>query len=340
MDELVKHKKDIDDALLAMCAQWRKEWSEQYTPASLVVLDSLIEFVNRGGKRVRGALAMESYYLHGGTNKQVALGAACVIELVQAYLLIMDDIQDQSTMRRGGKAVHVQLAANEDAHYGVAQGLNAQMLASHKAMSELLTLPVESRHTLKAAHLLSHDIGVTIVGQINDLYNQTVARNSHNEAIINTMKWKTAYYTFVSPLELGACLAGADGLSQRLQKYAINAGIAFQISDDMLGVFGKTFEVGKSWDDDIREGKATLMTAYAYQHASASQQKILQRVLGNAKATEAECDEVRAVLEKVGVRVYAQEMAEQYASAAETALGKNAEAFLVALVHFAVNRKK
>lgn len=340
MDELLRHKKDIDKALQKMSVQWRREWGKQYTPATLVVLDSLIEFLNRGGKRVRGALAMESYYLHGGTDKKVAIGAACVVELVQAYLLIVDDIQDQSVMRRGGQAVHVQLAAGNSAHYGVAQGLNAQMLASHKAMSQLLQLPVEPMFKLRAAELLSYDVGVTIVGQINDIYNQTTGFNSSDKAIIATMTWKTAYYTFVSPLELGACLAGANGLSRRLKRYAINAGIAFQISDDVLGVFGETFEVGKSWDDDIREGKATLMTHFAFSNASPSQQKTLRQVLGNAAATEAECTKVRTVLEQTGALAHAKKIAGEYALAAETALGKNAEDFLIKMVRFAVSRRQ
>jgi geranylgeranyl pyrophosphate synthase len=338
MEKLLKHKAAIDDDLVRMSAGWRKEWEQKYTPVTLEVLDCVIDFLNRGGKRVRGALAMESYYLHGGTNNDVAIGAARVIELVQAYLLIMDDIQDKSAMRRGGKTVHIQLAEGHNDHYGIAQGLNAEMLVNHRAMSELMSLPASDADKIRAAKLLNEDISVTIVGQINDIYNQ-VAPNMKRETIIDTLTWKTAYYTFVSPLELGACLAGREQLDERLHEYALNAGVAFQISDDILGVFGDSFEVGKSADDDIREGKATLLAAHAYEHADTEQLKILENILGKSDASNDECGQVRDVFAATGAREYATQTAQEYADKAEAALGETPEDFLVELVRFAVSRK-
>lgn len=338
MKKLLDHKAAIDADLVRMSAIWRKEWERQYTPVTLEVLDCAIDFLNRGGKRVRGALAMESYYLHGGTNRDVALGAARVVELVQAYLLIMDDIQDKSAMRRGDKTVHIQLAEEHDAHYGVAQGLNAEMLVNHRAMSELMSLPAGDADKIRAAKLLSDDISVTIVGQINDIYNQ-VTRGMNRKTIIDTLTWKTAYYTFVSPLELGACLAGREKLDERLHEYALNAGIAFQISDDILGVFGDSFEVGKSADDDIREGKATLLAAHAYEHVDAEQHKILEKILGKSDASSDECGQVREIFIATGAREYADNSAREYAEMAKAALGENPEDFLVQLVQFAVSRK-
>lgn len=323
-----------------MTQQWRTAWAELYPPVTLTVLDSLIDFLNRGGKRVRGALAMESYYLHGGTDETVALGAARVIELVNAGLLIMDDIQDRSVLRRGGPTVHVQLAHEHGDHYGIAQGLNAEMLANHQAMLELMGLPVSDAAKVLTTRLLNQDVNVTIVGQINDIHNELWVESPSQQHIINTLTWKTAYYTFVSPLELGACLAGVDGLSKRLHEYGLNAGIAFQISDDLLGVFGDSFEVGKSAEDDIREGKATLIAAYAYEHANPEQHKLLQSVLGKANASSEECDQVREIFVDTGAKHHAETMALEYAAKAEAALGDTPEPFLIELARFAVKRNK
>lgn len=337
--KVLAHKEAIDQSLTDMSEVWRAECAAIYPAVTLTVLDSLIDFLNRGGKRLRGALAMESYYMHGGSDEQVAIGAARVVELINAGLLIMDDIQDKSVQRRGGPTVHVQLAGDYGSHYGIAQGLNAEMLANHRAMIELMNLPASDGAKVLATRLLNQDVNVTIVGQINDMYNELWVGPVTREGIINTLTWKTAYYTFVSPLELGACLAGADGLSDRLRDYALNAGIAFQISDDILGVFGDSFEVGKSAEDDIREGKATLLAAHAYEHADAEQRSLLRTVMGKSDATIEECDQVRAIFEATGARAYAAETAQEYVTQAEKALGDTPEEFLVSLVRFAVNRK-
>ncbi len=90
IDRVLTHKKDIDADLLQLTKKWHKQWAASYTPHSVDVLDALTALVNRGGKRLRGALAIESYYLHGGTRPEVALGAARVIELIQAGLLTLE----------------------------------------------------------------------------------------------------------------------------------------------------------------------------------------------------------------------------------------------------------
>lgn len=347
IERVLAHKKEIDADLVRLGTALHKEWKHDYTTHSVEVLDVLIALLNRGGKRLRGALAMESYYLHGGTRQKIALGAARVIELVQASLLTIDDIADNSDMRRGGPSVHTVLAKRhkqqqlrgDSYHYGISQATNAAILANHYALIELMTLPAPDTAKVRAAELLSQDISVTIVGQINDLYNEVATSVVPRDAIINTLTWKTAYYTFVSPLELGACLAGSDGLSDRLRRYALNAGVAFQISDDVLGTFGDGFEVGKSADDDIREGKATLLVSHAMEHSTDEQSRILERVLGNPAATKSECDKVRAIFEATGARRYAVETAENYADLAIAALGKQPEPFLVELARFAVSRR-
>lgn len=346
MTEILRHKKEIDDDLARLSREWHAEWRGHYGVSSEIILESLTSLLNRGGKRVRGALAMESYYLHGGTRPEVALGAARVIELVQTYLLVMDDIADNAKMRRGGPTVHSQLATShkeaalkgDAVHYGLSQATNAAMLASHRAMSELVTLPAPDAAKMRATELLNEDISMTIVGQINDIYNEVARERIKRQEIINTMTWKTAYYTFVSPLELGACLAGADGLSGRLREYALRAGVAFQINDDILGVFGNSFEVGKSAEDDIREGKATLLVSHARKQATEGQLQELNMILGKSDATTEECERVRSIFESTGAKEYVYLLAEKYSHDAETALGSDPEDFLVGLVRFAINR--
>ncbi len=242
-------------------------------------------------------------------------------------LLALEQLHDKQNLR------------GDASHYGMSQAMNVAVFANHQAIRELLQLPAPDTARIRAAELLGEDISVTLSGQINDIYNEVANETIDHETIINTLTWKTAYYTFISPLELGACLAGSDGLNERLRQYALNAGVAFQISDDILGTFGDSFEVGKSAEDDIREGKVTLLAAHAMQHASDEQQKVLRSTLGNAKASSKHCDAVREIFEDTGAREYAAKTAREYADQAIAALGDNAESFLVDLVRFSVSRK-
>lgn len=328
---MIKRKAEIDSDLQKMTATWREDWAKQYTPITIDILDNLIELINRGGKRLRGALAMESYYLHGGKDNEVAIGCARIIELVQAYLLIVDDIQDNSAIRRGGPAVHKKI--------GAGQAINAAMLANHQAMVELMKLNVKSEYKSRAAELLNRDLSITIIGQINDIYNQTIQKNIKQDEIINTLGWKTAHYTFISPLELGASLAGETKLSARLHQYGLNAGLAFQITDDILGVFGTNQETGKSANDDIREGKATLLSVHARENADPKQLRILNKIIGKVDATNAECDQIRAIFEATGARKHAASQAKKYIESAESTLGNNPEDFLMDLVRYIASRK-
>jgi geranylgeranyl diphosphate synthase type I len=262
----------------------------------------------RGGKRLRGVLAMQSYYAHGGQDDAVAVGAARVFEIIQTSILIVDDIADRSSMRRGGPAAHKRIAAyakkhalkGGDAHYGQVQTMNIAYEGINKATIELLSLPISAevaRHTTKRFH---ENIATTISGQIDDIYNEATPDVVPIEAIERVMERKSAYYTVLSPLELGAFLAGVSNLPQALRDYSVHAGCVFQIADDILGTFGSEKTTGKGSNDDIREGKITLLAHYAFAETTAAQKKVITKAFGNGKATSRQCDEIRKIFTDTG----------------------------------------
>ncbi|HEV7952341.1 MAG TPA: polyprenyl synthetase family protein [Candidatus Saccharimonadales bacterium] len=314
----------IDEDLKRFIDGWRATFDQ----GSADGLEAYCQIVLRGGKRLRGILAMQSYYAHGGTDDIVAIGVARVLELVQAYLLVLDDIFDRSDTRRGGPSAHriVQSAAvrkkmrGDTAHYGEAQVVSAAQSGAHIAALELLRLPVADAAIRRALMSLHKNIEITGKGQMNDIYNEATNEQLNEAAIERVLTQKSAYYTFVNPLELGACLAGCEMLDVNLHQYALHTGCAFQITDDLIGTFGATTETGKSTNDDIREGKMTLIAQYALAHANEADQQMLRSILGNVTASDEECDEARRIMLATGAREYAIERAHSYATKARQAL--------------------
>jgi len=284
------------------------EWQKQELAGNGVAAKAFCDVMLRGGKRLRGVLAMQSYYAHGGKDDAVALGAARVFEIIQTSILIVDDIADRSRMRRGGPAAHKRLAdvakagnlKGSDAHYGVVQTMNIAYETINLATTELLKLPVSAdiaRHTTRRFH---ENIATTISGQIDDIYNEATPNTVSLQAIERVMERKSAYYTVLSPLELGAQLAGAVTLPPSLREYSLAAGKTFQIADDILGTFGTSKATGKGSNDDIREGKQTLLAHYAFEKATLRQKKTLEQAFGNSKASAKQCDAVREVFTATG----------------------------------------
>jgi geranylgeranyl diphosphate synthase type I len=164
--------------------------------------------------------------------------------------------------------------------------------------------------------------------------------------VLSVLKWKTAYYSFLNPLRVGAALAHADPAELAvLEGYCEHMGLAFQITDDILGTFGDEIQSGKSTQDDIKEGKITLLIARALKKADDRQRQALLQALGNDTLTQEEYEACKRVIEDTGALAYSQELAEQHAHQATAALGEVPKAwaepnvaFLRALAQLIVNR--
>jgi len=142
----------------------------------------------------------------------------------------------------------------------------------------------------------------------------------------NVMEWKTAYYTFLNPLTFGMVLAGANtATTDAIRDYSLNAGRAFQVTDDILGTFGAEFESGKSPLDDIREGKRTLLTVYALEHTDKADRNFLMQMLGNSNLSQAEFDRCKDILVESGALAYTEQKAKHYVQTALTSLEENSE---------------
>lgn len=323
--QLLEYKQRIDADIENYAKQMNKSVLSTYGEHSAAVSAAYTDLLRRGGKRIRGALTLVGYQMCGGTDQDMIIKAARAIEMMHAYILIIDDIQDRSDLRRGGPSAHRLLQARhteqkwhgDAAHTGVSLALNAALLGSHSASLVLGTLNVPEELRLKALSLMNHTVNVTVHGQTNDIVNEAIPHVT-DVMIDNVLQWKTAHYTFLNPIHMGMVLAGAPCEdTNAITQYALHAGKAFQISDDLLVMSSKS---DKNTIDDIREGKQTILTVYALQHASKSDKLFLKECLGKLDLTNAEFEQCRTILTSSGAVDHAKKAARQHVLSARKSL--------------------
>lgn len=319
-----------------------------------------------GGKRLRPAFCYWGWRAAGGADCPEIFTAAASLELLQASALIHDDVMDASETRRGSPAVHRQFATRHQVagHAGSADqfGAGAAILIGDALLSwtdqlyHASGLPPESlRRGQPALDAMRTEVAA---GQYLDLVNQ-VSGSASVDAAMRVVTYKTAKYTIERPLHLGAALAGAtlaaapEGpeaitdpttVTGTCSGYGIPLGIAFQLRDDVLGVFGDAAKTGKPVTGDIREGKQTVLVALARERASARQAALLDRHLGDSDLTETGAAEVRGVIRDTGALAECEAMIAANAKEAVAALDGApipdvARAALTALAVMATDRE-
>ncbi|KAA1378826.1 polyprenyl synthetase family protein [Aeromicrobium fastidiosum] len=261
--------------------------------------DAAVSFV-AGGKRLRPQFCFAGWLVAGGRADDPAIvPAAAALEWLQGSALVHDDLMDGSDTRRGRPSVHREFEARhrdgrregDSAGFGesVAVLLGDLMLSWCDEMFRASALP-----TVPAA-LAFLDLCKTevVAGQFLDVVGQTRATLSVAEAM-RVVRFKSAKYTVERPLHMGAALAGAgDGLIASLSDVALPLGEAFQLRDDVLGVFGDPAVTGKPAGDDLREGKRTVLVARTHELTDDAGRALLAEGLGTADAVAALTDLIR-----------------------------------------------
>ncbi len=247
------------------------------------IAERLAAFTLDGGSRIRPRFLWWSLRACGGTDTRAAaaLGIAAALELIQSCALVHDDVMDRSAVRRGRPSFHAQLTDQypQAPHRKESGGpspfaLSGAVLAGDLALSwadDLVAAvdlePAVRTEVLRIWRAMRMEM---IAGQYLDLHGQTTSSRSTARAV-RTICLKTARYTVEQPLALGAALAGADEDTARaLADAGRFAGIAFQLRDDLLGVFGDPEVTGKPSGEDLRTGKATYLLALAHARARAT----------------------------------------------------------------------
>jgi geranylgeranyl diphosphate synthase type I len=307
-----------------------------------------------GGKRLRPTFAYWGW--RSASDRDPAgcgfVGAAASLELLHACALVHDDLMDGSDTRRGQPSSHVRFAQQHDAAAwrGSASdfGTAAALLLGDLLLSwagEMFTSAIRSLPGVRAAAAATHfDLMRTevVAGQFLDVLAQTRGGFDPDTAL-RVIRYKTSKYTVERPLLMGASAAGADSaVLAALSAYGLKVGEAFQLRDDLLGVFGDPELTGKPAGDDLREGKRTFLLAMAMQAASASQQGELRDGVGSADLDVVGVQRLRQIIVDTGaVRVVEDRIASrarQAVASLDGAVSDAAEAALCELADAAAHR--
>ena len=283
-----------------------------------------LQLASHGGKRFRPALLTGIYRHLGGTDEPLAATVAAAVELLHTAFVVHDDVIDHDEIRRGRLNVSGTFAqsvrtagADQDraVTFGAAAGILAGDLAltgAHRLIASSTALPAIREELLS---LLDHAIYVTAAGELADVRNSLGPVTVSLSDVITMAANKTAVYSFELPLQAGAVLAGAepstvDGLSRvgRL------LGTAFQLQDDLDGVYGDEAQTGKSALTDLREGKVTPLVVHA---RGTAQWPFIRRHLGCPDLSVEQLLAVRAALDSAGSRAFITDLAAEHLTSAQ-----------------------
>lgn len=277
----------------------------------------MLEYPSRSGKALRPALCLATCQACGGKLEH-ALDTAVALEMFHNAFLIHDDIEDGSEMRRGQAALHVQEGTANAANIGDA--LN--MLALQNLLKNTHTVGLERALVIvQEACLMAKETTEGQSLELNWVFDTNNIRLGLRDYL--TMTWKkTAWYTCISPMRLGAIIA--DVPDERLYSFiplGMRIGNAFQIQDDVLNIASEEALYGKELNGDIAEGKRTLMFIHVFANASIEDKKVIAQIYSKPRLekTQSDIEFVLGQFESLGSVEYARKIARS--------LSKKAEAF-------------
>ena len=313
-----------EEALVGYLDRQRPHWPDG-TPHG--VLDAVRRFVLADGKRLRPMFCYWGWRGAGQPDTEGIITAAAALELFHAFALIHDDIMDGSDRRRGQPSVHRHFTDLHTSHswrgdairYGQSAALLCGDLCAAWAdhMFTECGLPPDWIH--RGHHLFTLMRTEVIAGQYLDLVSGV--GDGSVAGALTVIRMKAARYTVTRPLQIGASLAGADQETlNALLAFGDPLGDAFQLRDDVLGVFGDPSITGKPILDDLREGKPTVLIALARAHADQTQAERLRNLFGRADLDLAGAEDLRTIIAATGARDRVENMITVRAESAVAAL--------------------
>jgi geranylgeranyl diphosphate synthase type I len=317
----------VEKALAAFLSEQRALLTA-IDPALEPVVDTIETFVLRGGKRLRPAFAYWGYRGAGGADSDEVMAAVAALEFVQASALIHDDVMDGSDTRRGEPAVHRRFERMHAEHDwdgdGTAFGAGAAILLGDMCLAwsdELLRRSnVDMSALVRARHEFDLMRTEVIAGQYLDVHAQ-VTGDSTLQRASTVARYKSAKYTVERPLLLGAAMADATTEIRAVYShYGLPLGEAFQLRDDILGVFGDPAQTGKPAGDDLREGKRTYLVAAAFAAAGPDEATVLRGGLGDPALDQDGVRRMRDIIVATGALARTEERITQLTEAALAAL--------------------
>lgn len=272
--------------------------------------------LSAGGKRVRGFLVKLGQMLFG-IDDDSYVDIAAALEIFQTAILIHDDIIDRADKRRG----MITINAKYEGHLGISKGIcigDLGYFISYKVISEANIKSSVKEQIMKVYATTLYN---TVNGEITDvelpLKDINYHKNMQDKIIYDIYVNKTAWYTIIGPILIGSSFVGIDEIKkQKIIDAGTNLGIAFQIKDDLLGLYSSVDDTGKTLND-IKEGKQTIIYKYAIDHLNDNELEFIEKYYGNSDITLEQNNKIISLFEEIGAKANAEELVEEYTNKAK-----------------------
>jgi len=296
------------------------------------VADALGHFLLDSGKRLRPLFATIGFLGAGGELTPQIIRAASSLELVHVCALIHDDVMDASDTRRGAPAIHKQFEAlhqSEKLHgsseqFGVAAAILLGDLALIWAAKALHESGVPAELILRSLPFYDEMRVELMAGQYLDVFEQALASESV-ERSLKVARYKSGKYSIERPLHFGASFAPgfSSAIIDTYSDYGLPLGEAFQLRDDVIGVFGDPAITGKPAGDDLREGKRTVLIAITSSEANSSQRNEFAKYFGQKDLDLRGVEKLRQIIVDTGALKRVETLIEEMTSNARNALNND-----------------
>lgn len=292
------------------------------------LFEELGRILGSGGKRLRPVFCLLGHMTAGGDPGPPIVRAASALELLHTFAIVHDDIMDRSRVRRGETASWMEFEAahrreglrGDPRSYGVAAAVlvgDLALILADQAFLEAgfppdLILPALDRYNRMRAEM--------VAGQYLDVLAAHAGSAGEREAR-RVAVLKSGLYTVEGPLHIGALLAGAPPeVLTLLSRYGVPLGEAFQIRDDVLGVFGDPSATGKDRDSDLREGKRTVLLARTLARVSSDEGRFIEDAIGRPDLSPGDVGRIRSLMESSGALASTLELIDELTDRAKAAL--------------------
>ena len=316
------------------------------------VSEALTAFLLDSGKRLRPLFAYAGFTAAGGSLEKPVVRAMAALELLQACALIHDDLMDGSDTRRGKPSIHRHFESihvqDELDGFAPQYGLSAAVLLGDLALvwsDQMINSAGLTTEQFARVFPYYNEMRVELMaGQFLDIHEQTQKSTSVDRSM-KIARYKSGKYTIERPLHLGAAMSSTSSpqLFAALSSYGLPLGEAFQLRDDLLGVFGNPSVTGKPAGDDLREGKRTVLIAMTNDRQSEAQREIARKHFGKPDLDAQGVELLREIIESTGARAELEatieRLTDQALTAAQSAVfTEDGNAMLAELANVATKR--
>ncbi len=293
------------------------EYLTEIGPELLPVATALKSFLLDSGKRFRPLFATVGYLGCGTELSPDIFTALSSVELIHVCALIHDDVMDVSDTRRGAPSIHKHFEnlhstknfSGSAPQFGIASAILLGDLALVWAGKMLHESKIPAMRIIASLPIFDEMQVELMAGQYLDIHEQALASESV-ERSLRVARYKSGKYSIERPLHFGAALASSEPEKYYpiYSAYGLPLGEAFQLRDDILGVFGESAETGKPAGDDLREGKRTVLMAITHERSTPLQREVIKELFGTSTLTTTEVSTLQEIIIETGARAYVEEL--------------------------------